>query len=99
MEGEVAAQVRPAHLPPLRLQAVIGAEAIGADDTGEVVADQPVQVLLAPVGRDPQTRVGLTIETEAAGRPCRTRADFDAIGLSSRYHSCLIFGFDWQLDV
>src|SRR5437763_2316576 len=51
-----------------------------------------------PVGRDPQTRVGLTIATESAGRPCRTRADFDAIGLSSRYHSCLIFGFDWQLD-
>ena len=68
MEGEVAAQVRPAHLPPLRLQAVIGAEAIGADDTGEVAADQPVQMLLTPVGRDPQHR-GLFAE----GAPERAR--------------------------
>ncbi len=51
-----------------------------------------------PVGRDPTTRVGLTLETAVDGRPCRTRAEFDAVGLTSRYHSCLIFGFDWQLD-
>jgi hypothetical protein len=51
-----------------------------------------------PVGRDPSTRVGLALETVVDGRPCRTRADFDAIGLTSHYHSCLLFGFDWQSD-
>jgi hypothetical protein len=51
-----------------------------------------------PVGRDPTTRVGLGLETVVDGRPCRTRADFDAIGMTSRYHSCLIFGFAWQID-
>jgi hypothetical protein len=51
-----------------------------------------------PVGRDAASRVGLALETVVEGRPCRTRAEFDAIGLTSRYHSCLIFGFDWQVD-
>jgi len=51
-----------------------------------------------PVGRDPTTRVGLGLETVVDGRLCRTRADFDAIGLASRYHSCLIFGFEWHID-
>src|SRR5215207_4419116 len=50
VEGEVAAQVRPADLPLLGLEAVVGAEAVGADDAGEPIADQPVQVLLAAVG-------------------------------------------------
>jgi len=40
VEGEVAAQVRPAHLQTLGLEAVVSAEAVGADDTGELVADQ-----------------------------------------------------------
>src|ERR1700730_1185079 len=48
-----------------------------------------------PVGRDPSTRVGLGLEAVVQGRPCRTRADFDALGLSSDYHSCLIFGCAW----
>ncbi len=51
-----------------------------------------------PVGRDPCRRVGLGLETIVDGRPCRTRADFAAIGLVSRYHSCLIFGVEWQVD-
>jgi hypothetical protein len=51
-----------------------------------------------PVGRDPTTRVGLGFETFVNGRVYRTRADFDAIGLTSRYHSCLMFGFDWHID-
>jgi hypothetical protein len=51
-----------------------------------------------PVGREPTTRVGLGLETLVDGRPCGTRADFTAIGLTSRYHSCLILGFDWQID-
>src|SRR6266516_3316567 len=56
MEGEVAAQVRPADLPPLGFEAVVGAEAVGAHDAGERVAEQSVEVLLAAVGRDPQHR-------------------------------------------
>ena len=51
-----------------------------------------------PVGRDPSSRATLALETVVDGRPCRTRADFDAIGLNSRHHSCLIFGCDWQHD-
>ncbi|HLZ29727.1 MAG TPA: hypothetical protein VKV73_20600 [Chloroflexota bacterium] len=51
-----------------------------------------------PVGHDPTSRVGLGLETVVDGRPCRARSHFDAIGLTSRYHSCLIFGFDWQSD-
>ena len=38
VEGEVAAQMRPADLPPFRLEAVVSAEAIGANDAGELVA-------------------------------------------------------------
>jgi hypothetical protein len=44
VEGEVAAQMRPADLAPLRLEAVVGTEAIRADDAGEPVADQSVQM-------------------------------------------------------
>ena len=40
----------------LRREAVVGAEAVGADNAGKLVADQPVQVLLAAVGGDPQQR-------------------------------------------
>jgi hypothetical protein len=54
VEGEVAAQMGPADLPLLRVEAVVGREAVGADDPVEGVAEQPVQVLLAAVGRDPQ---------------------------------------------
>src|SRR5713101_1877206 len=60
--------MRPAHLPALRLEAVVGAEAIGADDAGEAVADEAVQVLLAAVGRDPQHR-----RLFAEGAPERAR--------------------------
>jgi hypothetical protein len=51
-----------------------------------------------PVARDATARVGLGLETVVDGRACRTRADFGGIGLISHYHSCLIFGFDWQVD-
>lgn len=67
-KAEVATQVRPAHLPPLRLEAVVGAETVGADDAGELVTGQPLQVLLATVGRDPQHRRLL-----AEGAPERAR--------------------------
>src|SRR2546421_5838310 len=51
-----------------------------------------------PVGRDPTSRAGIGLETTVDGRECRTRADFDAIGLTSRYHSSSILGFDWRGD-
>ena len=51
-----------------------------------------------PVGRDPTSRAGIGIEATLDGRPCRARADFDAIGLTSRYHTCSILGFDWRMD-
>src|SRR6266511_1281126 len=57
----------PADLPPLRLEAVVGAEAIGADDARELVPDEPVRVLLAAVGRDPHPRL------LAEGAPKRAR--------------------------
>jgi hypothetical protein len=68
VKGEVAAQMRPAALPPFRLETVVGAEAIGADDATELVADQSVQVLFAAVGRDPQHR-----RLFAEGAPERAR--------------------------
>src|SRR6266516_4990752 len=40
VEGEVAAQVRPAQLAALWLEAVVGAEPVGPDDPIEVVADE-----------------------------------------------------------
>ena len=51
-----------------------------------------------PVGRDPTSRAGIGLETTVEGRVCRTRADFDAIGLTSRYHTSSILGFDWRVD-
>jgi hypothetical protein len=51
-----------------------------------------------PVGRDPTSRSVLALETTAHGRRCRTRADFDSIGLVCRLHSCHVFGVEWQLD-
>ena len=36
-----------------------------------------------PVGRDPTSRAGLGLETTIGGRACGTRADFEAIGLTS----------------
>ncbi len=68
MEGEVAAKVRPAGLPPFRLKAVVGAEAIRTDDAGELVTDKPVEMLLAAIRRDLQHRRLL-----AEGAPERAR--------------------------
>jgi hypothetical protein len=42
VEGEVPTQVRPAHLPSFRGEAVVGAEAVGADNARELAADQTV---------------------------------------------------------
>jgi hypothetical protein len=49
-----------------------------------------------PVGRDANARAGLAVETSVDGRGCRTRADFDAIGLVCRYHTCFMFGCEWH---
>ena len=43
-----------------RVQAVVGDEAVGADDPSELVAEQRVQMLLAAAGRDPQHGGALT---------------------------------------
>ncbi len=51
-----------------------------------------------PDGRAPTRRVGFGFETLLDGLACRTRTDFDAIGLTSRYHSCSILEFEWQND-
>jgi hypothetical protein len=51
-----------------------------------------------PVGRDATSRAGLGLETTVDGRACRTRGDFEAIGLTSRYHTASILGFDWYVD-
>ncbi|MBV9597068.1 MAG: hypothetical protein JOZ87_09390 [Chloroflexi bacterium] len=51
-----------------------------------------------PVGRDANARAGLAIETTVDARPCRSRADFDAIGLACRHHSCLIVAYAWRLN-
>lgn len=72
-----------------------------ADTHGDVLRSAPDSVgveWVYPAGRDRHTRVGLALATVVDGRPCCTRADFDAIGLTSRYHSCLIFGVEWQID-
>jgi hypothetical protein len=50
-----------------------------------------------PVARDPKQRVGLGLQVMLDGRLYQTRSDFEAFELTSRYHSCLIFGFDWQI--
>jgi hypothetical protein len=51
-----------------------------------------------PVGRDATSRSGIAVETSVGGRVCRGRADFDAIGLVCRQHTCLIFGCEWLQD-
>jgi hypothetical protein len=49
-----------------------------------------------PVGRDASSRATLALETSVDGRLCRARGDFNALGMTSRHHSCLVFGCDWQ---
>ncbi len=51
-----------------------------------------------PVGRDASARAALAVQASVDGRACRTRAEFDAIGLACRYHTCLMFGCEWQHD-
>jgi hypothetical protein len=51
-----------------------------------------------PVGRDATSRAGIGLETSADGRACRTRAEFQAIGMTSRYHTSAMIGFDWRND-
>jgi hypothetical protein len=47
-----------------------------------------------PVGRDATSRAGISLETST----CRERGDFDAIGLTCRYHTCLMIGYAWRAD-
>ncbi|MBV9578656.1 MAG: hypothetical protein JO057_08715, partial [Chloroflexi bacterium] len=59
--------------------------------------DRPGVEWAYPVGRDATSRAGIAIETVLDARLCRTRADFDAVGLVCRHHSCLIVGYQWQV--
>jgi hypothetical protein len=47
-----------------------------------------------PLQRDPVASRGIRLQTSA----CQSRADFTAIGLTSRYHSANVIGFDWHAD-
>jgi hypothetical protein len=47
-----------------------------------------------PVGRDATSHAGIALETAT----CRSRADFDAIGMTCRYHTCLMLGYAWDVD-
>ncbi|HET6319306.1 MAG TPA: hypothetical protein VFG86_22855 [Chloroflexota bacterium] len=47
-----------------------------------------------PLQRNPRASAGIRLET----RTRRTRADFAAVGLTSRYHSANMLGFDWRAD-
>jgi Mannosylglycerate hydrolase MGH1-like glycoside hydrolase domain len=49
-----------------------------------------------PLQRDPTAGAGIAIESSVDGRAARSRAEFDALGLTSGYHSALILGFDWH---
>src|SRR5205085_12239673 len=47
-----------------------------------------------PLQRDPRGSAGIRLETSTR----KTRADFTAVGLTSRYHSSNIMGLDWYAD-
>src|SRR5262249_49160656 len=47
-----------------------------------------------PLQRDPTSRRGIGLATSS----CRTPADFEAIGLTSRHHSANMLGFDWTFE-
>ena len=51
-----------------------------------------------PLQRRPAARAGLGLKLTLGKRTCSTRADFEALGLTSRYHSALVLGFDVELD-
>ncbi|MBV9357792.1 MAG: hypothetical protein JO023_19945, partial [Chloroflexi bacterium] len=51
-----------------------------------------------PTYRSATLRLGLSVLGSVAGRPCRSRADFAAIGLVSRHHTANVLGFDWRQD-
>jgi hypothetical protein len=47
-----------------------------------------------PVGRDATSHAGIALETST----CQSRADFDAIGLTCRHHTCLLITYAWRVD-
>jgi hypothetical protein len=51
-----------------------------------------------PVGRDATSHAGIAIECSVGQHTFTSRDDFAAMGLTSRYHSALIMGVDWQFD-
>jgi mannosylglycerate hydrolase MGH1-like protein len=51
-----------------------------------------------PVGRDATSHAGIVLEMELDGASYRARADFDAIGVTCRYHTCSMVGYAWRLN-
>jgi hypothetical protein len=47
-----------------------------------------------PVGRDATSHAGIALETSI----CSSRADFDAIGMTCRHHTCLHIQYAWRTD-
>jgi hypothetical protein len=56
VRGEVANQVRPAHLAAVGVEPVVGPPAVGTGDPGELFSQQRDQFTLVPVWCDPQQR-------------------------------------------
>src|SRR5437773_328255 len=54
--GEVAEQMRPAELPLRRVEVVVAAPAVGADDPGEALAEQRPGLEGVAAGGDPEDR-------------------------------------------
>jgi hypothetical protein len=60
--------------------------------------DRPGVEWVYPVGRDAASHAGIVLETSVDGRISHTRSDFNAIGLTCRYHTCLMLGYEWRID-
>jgi hypothetical protein len=72
VEGEVATQVRPTDLPPLRLEAVVGAEAIGAQTPLKSSPMRPCRCCLPRSGAIRKTAVCLPKAPQSVrGSPLR----------------------------
>ena len=66
MRGEVAQEVGPAELPLGRVDVVVAAPAVGADDPGEAFAEQRPGLERVPAGRDPSQAPRTIPATESA---------------------------------
>jgi hypothetical protein len=51
-----------------------------------------------PWHKDRAAGAGISLTTSVGGRACRRRADFQALGYTSRHHSADVLGFQWSTD-